>query len=63
MICPPTKPLDKAVIASCGKIDEDIIDKAAVILREWGLKVEVGENALYSVGHFSGSIEQGCPIW
>ena len=60
MIRPPLlKPLDKAVIVSpAGKIDEDIIDKAAVILREWGLKVEVGENALYSVGHFSGSIEQ-----
>lgn len=60
MIRPPLlKPLDKAVIVSpAGKIDEDIIDKAAVILREWGLKVEVGENALYSVGHFSGSIDQ-----
>ena len=42
MIRPPLlKPLDKAVIVSpAGKIDEDIIDKAAVILREWGLKVE-----------------------
>jgi len=60
MIRPPLlKPLDKAVIVSpAGKIDEDIIDKTAVILREWGLMVEVGENALYSVGHFSGSIEQ-----
>jgi muramoyltetrapeptide carboxypeptidase len=60
MIRPPLlKPLDKAVIVSpAGKIDEDIIDKTAVILREWGLTVEVGENALYSVGHFSGSIEQ-----
>lgn len=60
MIRPPLlKSRDKAVIVSpAGKIDADIVDKAASILREWGLKVEVGENALSRVGRFSGSIEQ-----
>jgi muramoyltetrapeptide carboxypeptidase len=60
MIRPPLlKPLDKAIIVSpAGKIDKDIVDKAASILCEWGLKVEVGENALCSVGCFSGSVEQ-----
>jgi len=60
MIRPPLlKSRDKAVIVSpAGKIDADIVDKAASILHEWGLKVEVGENALSRVGRFSGSIEQ-----
>jgi muramoyltetrapeptide carboxypeptidase len=60
MIRPPLlKSRDKAVIVSpAGKIDAEIVDKAASILREWGLKVEVGENALCRVGRFSGSIEQ-----
>jgi len=60
VIRPPLlKSRDKAVIVSpAGKIDADIVDKATSILREWGLKVEVGENALSRVGRFSGSIEQ-----
>jgi muramoyltetrapeptide carboxypeptidase len=60
MIRPPLlKSRDKAVIVSpAGKIDADIVDKAASILREWGLRVEVGENALSRVGRFSGTIEQ-----
>lgn len=60
MIRPPAlKSDDKAVIVSpAGKIDPNIVDKAATVLSEWGLKVHIGENALHETGRFSGFVEQ-----
>lgn len=60
MVRPPLlKSFDRAVIVSpAGEIDKDIVEKAKTILHEWGLKVEVGENALCNSGRFSGSVEQ-----
>lgn len=50
---------DKAVILSpAGKIDAGLVAKAADLLRDWGLKVEISENALCRSGRFSGFVEQ-----
>ncbi len=50
---------DKAVILSpAGKINAEIVYNAAETLREWGLRVEVSENALCETGRFSGFVEQ-----
>lgn len=56
---PKLKLNDKAVILSpAGKIDPTLVNKAAAILREWGLRVEISENALCQTGRFSGFVEQ-----
>ncbi|MDO5523896.1 MAG: LD-carboxypeptidase [Bacteroidia bacterium] len=56
---PKLKIGDKAVILSpAGKIDSEPVEKAADILRDWKLKVEVSENALCRTGRFSGFVEQ-----
>ena len=60
MLQPPKLQLnDKAVILSpAGKIDEALVHKAAAVLCEWGLRVEIAENALCRTGRFSGFVEQ-----
>ncbi len=60
MLQPPKLQIgDKAVILSpAGKIDAGLVEKAAVVLSEWGLGVEVSENALCHTGRFSGFVEQ-----
>lgn len=60
MLQPPKLQIgDKAVILSpAGKIDAELVEKAAVLLSEWGLGVEVSENALCQTGRFSGFVEQ-----
>lgn len=50
---------DKVVILSpAGKIDEELVYKAASVFSEWGLRVEISENALCQTGRFSGFVEQ-----
>jgi muramoyltetrapeptide carboxypeptidase len=50
---------DKAVILSpAGKIDKQLVFGAADVLEQWGLQVEVGENALCETGRFAGFSEQ-----
>ena len=50
---------DKAIIVSpAGKIDPLLVDKAAAVLCEWGLQVEVAPNALCQTGRFSGFVDQ-----
>ncbi|MGJ7026881.1 S66 peptidase family protein [Petrimonas sulfuriphila] len=50
---------DKAVILSpAGKIDAGLVAKAADLLCDWGLGVEISENALCRTGRFSGFVEQ-----
>ena len=60
MIRPPAlNSDDKAVIVSpAGKIDPVLVDKAAAILCEWGLRVEIAPNALSQTGRFSGFVDQ-----
>ena len=60
MIQPPKLQIgDKAVILSpAGKIDSGLVEKAAELLGEWGLGVEISENALCRTGRFSGFVEQ-----
>ncbi|MBZ4656921.1 MAG: hypothetical protein JG771_57 [Methermicoccus sp.] len=60
MIRPPVLHSDdKAVIVSpAGKIDSLMVDKAAAVLCEWGLRVEVAPNALRQAGRFSGFVDQ-----
>ena len=60
MIRPPAlQQEDKAVIISpSGNIDETVVKRAAAILCEWGLQVEIGKNALCETGRFSGFVEQ-----
>lgn len=57
---PPALQLnDKAVIVSpAGKIDAEIVCRAADLLRSWGLQPEIGKNALCQTGRFSGFVEQ-----
>ncbi|MEA4917604.1 LD-carboxypeptidase [Proteiniphilum sp.] len=50
---------DRAVIISpAGKIDGYIVQGAAAVLENWGLRPEISENALCEAGRFSGSVEQ-----
>ncbi|MEA4950056.1 MAG: LD-carboxypeptidase, partial [Petrimonas sp.] len=60
MLQPPKLQIgDKAVILSpAGKIDAGLVNKAASILCDWGLGVEISENALCQTGRFSGFVEQ-----
>lgn len=60
MLQPPKLQIgDKAVILSpAGKIDAELVEKAVALLSEWGLEVEVSENALCRTGRFSGFVEQ-----
>ncbi len=60
MLQPPKLQIgDKAVILSpAGKIDAQLVTKAASILCDWGLGVEISENALCQTGRFSGFVEQ-----
>ncbi len=60
MIRPPfLKYDDKAVILSpAGNIEETTVHRAAAILCEWGLKVDVSEHALNATGRFSGFVDQ-----
>ena len=56
---PILQPGDKAVILSpAGKIDAGLVAKAADLLCDWGLGVEISENALCRTGRFSGFVEQ-----
>ena len=53
------KPGDEvAIISPSFCIDEDKIADAVTFLREWGLKVRVGKNALKRKGPFAGSDEE-----
>ncbi|MDO5665560.1 MAG: LD-carboxypeptidase [Bacteroidia bacterium] len=60
MLQPPKLQIgDKAVILSpAGKIDGELVNKAADLLRGWGIRVEISENALCETGRFSGFVEQ-----
>jgi muramoyltetrapeptide carboxypeptidase len=60
MIRPPVLHSDdKAVIVSpAGTIDSLLLDKAAAVLCEWGLSVEIAPNALSQTGRFSGFVDQ-----
>ena len=50
---------DKAIILSpAGKIDPQIVLKAAEVLISWGLIVEISKYALSQNGRFSGSVEE-----
>jgi len=44
-----------AIISPSSSIDEDKLNKAAVFLEEWGLKVRLGRNVLKQSGPFAGS--------
>ena len=44
-----------AIISPSSSIDEDKINKAAVLLEEWGLKVRLGRNVLKQSGPFAGT--------
>ena len=59
MIRPPKlKRDDKAVIVSpASGIDSLLVDKAAAVLRQWGLQVEIAEHALCKNGRFSERVE------
>ena len=43
------------IISPSSSIDEDKINKAAVLLEEWGLKVRLGRNVLKQSGPFAGT--------
>lgn len=60
MIRPPFLKLnDKAIIVSpSGKISPIYVNDTVEILKEWGLAVEISENALNEAGSFSGFVEQ-----
>ncbi len=60
MIQPPKLKIgDKAVVVSpAGKVDRELVYKAVSVLTDWGLKVEIAENALCESGRFSGFVEQ-----
>lgn len=60
MIQPPKLKIgDKAVVVSpAGKVDRELVYKAASVLTDWGLNVEIAENALCQSGRFSGFVEQ-----
>ncbi len=50
---------DKVVIVSpSANVSAEYVSNAMTILQEWGLKVQVSENALRETGRFSGFIEQ-----
>ncbi len=44
-----------AIISPSSSIDEDKLNKAAVFLEEWGLKVRLGRNVLKQSGPFAGT--------
>lgn len=44
-----------AIISPSFCIDEDLIQKAVIVLESWGLKVRLGNNALKRQGPFAGS--------
>lgn len=50
---------DRAVILSpAGKIDDNVVRDATDVLKSWGLRPEISENALCDAGRFSGSVAQ-----
>ncbi|WP_294083839.1 S66 peptidase family protein [Proteiniphilum sp. UBA5384] len=57
---PPTLHFnDRAVILSpAGKIEGYIVQDAADVLENWGLRPKISENALCDEGRFSGSVKQ-----
>lgn len=59
MLCPsPLQSNDKAVIVSpAGKIDAELVHKAAAVLRAWGFRVDISLHALGQDGRFSASAE------
>lgn len=60
MIQPPKiKKNDKVIIVSpAGHIDSGLVEKAASILNEWGLQIEISPNALSQNGRFSGTVSE-----
>jgi len=50
---------DKAVILSpAGKIDGYIVQNAASVLENWGLRPVIAEHTLFEAGRFSGTVEE-----
>lgn len=60
MIQPPKLKIgDRSVVVSpAGKVAREMVYKAVSVLTDWGLNVEIAENALCQSGRFSGFVEQ-----